>query len=325
MNKVETELEAARLARELRRARWLRAGLLVLGAAGSLTLAVGAASFSLSGLLVRPRLKRLPHLRRPHVRNLLLKLGRPFEDVSFPAFDGIRLHGWWMPVDPKAPTVIVLHGVRKNRTDVLRAALVLQFAGYNVLVFDGRGHGNSEGRHVTYGFLERRDVESAINWLIEDQRVINTRFGLAGESMGAAISLQVAAHSNRISAVWADSPFSSLDRITREFAVQKTRLPETVLSPVLWTTQRVANLRGRFDFRTVDPLMLASRIECPVYLVHGTADQLISPSHSEHIHEALNGEKHIWLIEGARHAKGFRRAKQEYNRRLIGFFDRHLR
>ncbi len=145
--------------------------------------------------------------------------------MTIPSFDRTLLYGWWMSAGRKAATVVVLHGVKKNRTDVMRAAFVLRRAGLNVLLFDGRGHGNSEGRYVTYGFYERRDVESAIEWLVKEKRIDGGRVGLAGESMGAAVALQVAAHNPRIRAVWADSPFASLRRITEEFVKRITDCP----------------------------------------------------------------------------------------------------
>lgn len=309
-----------------RKRTWLRlAGYVALGAAGTFAIAVSAASYPLSGLLIRPKLKRLSQLKSPHLRHLIRRAGIHFEDVTIPSFDGTRLYGWWMRARSKAPTVVVLHGVKKNRTGVLRAALVLRRAGFNVLVFDGRGHGKSEGRYVTYGFYERRDVESAIDWLVKEKRIDRRRVGLAGESMGAAIALQVAAHNPWIRAVWADSPFASLRRITEEFVKRVTRLPGAVLNPVLWTSIQVANYRGKFDVHSVDPLALAARIKCPVYLVHGTADQVIATAHSEIIYEALSGEKEIWLVEGARHARSIRHAKREYSQRLSGFFKDRLK
>lgn len=305
--------------------RWVRlASYAALAAGGSLAIALGAASYPLSGLLIRPRLKRLSQLKSPHLRHLIRRSRIPFEDVTIPSFDGTRLYGWWMSARRRAPTVVILHGVKKNRTDVLRAALVLRRAGFNVLLFDGRGHGDSEGRYVTYGFYERRDVEWAIEWLVKQKKINPNRVGLAGESMGAAIALQVAAHNPSIRAVWADSPFASLRRITEEFARRATRLPGAVLNPVLWTTIQMANYRGKFDVHSVDPLALAAQIKCPVYLVHGTADQLIATAHSESIHAALGGEKEIWFVEGARHARSIRFVKAEYNERLTRFFRERL-
>ena len=305
--------------------RWLRlAGYVTLGTAGSLAIAMGVASYPLSGLLIRPRLKRLSQLKSPHLRNLIRRSEIPFDDVTIPSFDGTRLFGWWMSAGRRAATVVVLHGVKKNRTDVLRAALALRRAGFNVLLFDGRGHGDSEGRFVTYGFYERRDVESAIDWLVKEKRINRKRVGLAGESMGAAIAIQVAAHNQWIKAVWADSPFASLRRITEEYVRRATGLPGALLNPVLWTTIQVANYRGKFDVLSVDPLALAAQVGCPVYLVHGTADQLISTAHSENIYAALGGEKEIWFVEGARHARSVRVVKREYSERLTRFFNTRL-
>jgi dipeptidyl aminopeptidase/acylaminoacyl peptidase len=292
--------------------------------AGSLALLVGAASYPLSGLLIRPRLKRLSQLKSPHLRRLINRIGIEFEDVVFSSFDGTRLYGWWMRANENGPTVVVLHGVKKNRTDVIRTALLLRRVGYNVLVFDGRGHGNSGGRYVTYGFYERRDVEAALDWLVTEKKIDKQRVGLAGESMGAAIALQVAAANPWIRAVWADSPFASLRRVAEEYVRRVTHLPNVVLSPVMWTTMRVANYRGNFDVELVNPLSLAASINCPVFMVHGTADELISAAHSEIIYGALGGEKGIWFVEGARHARAVRHSKIEYCLRITSFFGTNL-
>jgi len=298
------------------------AWILGLGTAGSAAL-VGA-TYPLSGLLIRPRLKRLSQLKSPHVKTMIRRLGIQVEDVSFSSFDSTRLNGWWMEANPGGPTVVILHGVKQNRTDVIRTAIVLGRAGFNILVFDGRGHGNSGGRYVTYGFYEKRDADSVLKWLTEEKKVKPGLIGIAGESMGAAIALQVAASNPSVSAVWADSPFSSLRRIAEEYVRKVTHLPDVVLSPVLWTTIKMANYRGKFDIELVNPLSVAASINCPVYMVHGTADQLISPEHSQHIFGALTGTKEMWLVEGARHARAVRHSRQEYSDRITGFFRKFL-
>ena len=319
---AEPSVKAARL----RTRPWLKiASLITLGTAGSLTLLIGAASYTLSGILIRPRLKRLPHLKRPHLKSLMHRIGVAFEEVIICSFDDTKLYGWWMRAGADAPTVVVLHGVNNNRTSVIRASLVLRQAGFNVLVFDGRAHGDSEGRYVTYGFYERRDVETAIEWLIAEKGIDRECIGLAGESMGAAIALQVAAHLPWIRAVWADSPFASLRRVTGEYVRRVTGLPAAVLNPVLWSVIRVANYRGKFDVEQVSPLALAGQIECPVFLVHGTKDDLIEVKHSENIYDALTGKKELWTVEGVTHARSARRAKREYGDRLTGFFGEHLK
>jgi hypothetical protein len=126
--------------------------MLALGALGS-ALALGAASLPLSGLLIRPRLKRLSHLKRPHLRRLLERIGIKFEDIMIPSFDNLRLHGWWMASSKDSATVVLIHGVKKNRTDVLRAAVALRHAGFNVLLFDGRARQQLKGATSLTNFM----------------------------------------------------------------------------------------------------------------------------------------------------------------------------
>jgi dipeptidyl aminopeptidase/acylaminoacyl peptidase len=302
--------------------RWTkRASYTALGLVGSyVTFCVGLA-YPLSSRLIRPRKKRIPQLESKHLRRFLAERGLAFEEVSFRSFDGTRLDGWWFDAGRDRPTVIALHGVSKNRTDMVRFAIALGAAGINVLLFDGRGHGKSEGRFVTYGFYEKRDVEAAIDFAVADKGVSDLRIGLAGISMGAAITLQVAAANRRVRAIWTDSPFASLSRVSMDRLRTWTRLPSGALHPVMWVAMKVAERRGQFEVRAVDPLALAERISCPVYLIHGDRDALIGVEHSRHIFDALaSAEKHLWVIPGVAHGRGFRRVTAEYADRLVGFF-----
>src|SRR5689334_5087451 len=109
INPATVTASAATLAQ---RTNWLRlAGMIALGTAGSVTLALGATCFQLSEVLIRPRLKRLSQLKSPHLRHLLKRRNIQFEDVTFASFDGTRLYGWWMAAGAQAPTVVMLHGV----------------------------------------------------------------------------------------------------------------------------------------------------------------------------------------------------------------------
>jgi uncharacterized protein len=300
-----------------------RAGLTALGIAGSyLTFCVGAA-IPLSSHLIRPRLKRLPQLDSKHLRRFLAGRELAFEDVTFRSFDGTRLHGWWFEVGRDRPTVIALHGVTKNRTDMVRFAIALAEAGINVLLFDGRGHGKSEGRFVTYGFFEKRDVEAAIDFAVLTKGVSDARIGLAGISMGAAITLQVAAANRRVRAIWTDSPFASLTRVSMDRLRTWTKMSQRQLAPVMWVAMKVAERRGQFEVRAVDPLALAHRISCPVYLVHGDKDAIIGLDHSLSIFDALaSTEKELWVIPGVAHGRGMKWVTTEYVERLVAFFTR---
>ena len=110
-------------------------------------------------------------------------------------------------------------------------------------------------------------------------------------------------------------------------ASRVTRLPQVALSPVMWTTIRMANYRGKFNVESVNPLKQAGKIKCPVFLVHGTEDQVIAHNHSRDIHSALLGDKEIWIVEGGSHARSIRdrHTKREYIERLVRFFNEKLK
>ncbi|MBX7218996.1 MAG: alpha/beta fold hydrolase [Blastocatellia bacterium] len=302
-----------------------RIGLMALGTLGGFAFFTAAVAFPLSSLLVQPQKKRLAQLRSRHLRHLLHQKRVVYREVFFNSFDGTRLHGWFLRSGRWQPTVIALHGVTGNRTSMMRFALLLYAAGFNVFVFDGRGHGLSEGNFVTYGYHEVRDVEAVIDYLIREQQVREKTIGLLGMSMGAAIALQVAARETRVRAVWAESPFSSLERISAEYIADTTRLPETVLKPFTWSAGYVAGMRGNFSVSEVSPVEVAPRIACPVQLVHGAADLFVRPHHSQRIFDALTTpHKDLWVVGKAAHTGCFRAARREYRERLVAFFRRHL-
>jgi hypothetical protein len=103
----------------------------------------------------------------------LQQFGFAFERVSFDATDGTRLQGWWIPAQSRdsgrsvksTRTVLICHGLAGNKSSQLLLARDLVPAGYNVLVFDFRAHGESAGQTITYGDLERRDVLGAVRWI----------------------------------------------------------------------------------------------------------------------------------------------------------------
>src|SRR5581483_7289694 len=269
------------------RTRWLRAlGLFTVGAIGTAA-AISSAVIPLSSILIKPKLKRLHQLRSPLLERFLKKKGYDFRSVSFRSYDGKLLHGWWSLKNPERPTIIVLHGVNGNRTSVIRFAMTLSQSGFNVLLFDWRAHGESEGDYVTYGYHERRDVLAAIDFLKQEFNIDADRIGLLGLSMGAAIALQVAALNKTVKAVWADSPFASLLRISTEVATRVTGLPASIMSPLAKATFKVAGYRAGFDPTLVNPAEFARKIRCPVVLVHGTDDELIPFNHSQIIYDEL--------------------------------------
>jgi uncharacterized protein len=306
--------------------RWVkRIGFAACGVFGGYLALCAALALPVSNMLIKPPKKRMRHLESRRLHAYLRKKRIRCEEIQFASFDGTQLHGWFLERGWWRPTVIALHGVTGNRTSLIRFGSMLYAAGFNVFLFDGRGHGESAGDFVTYGYHEVSDVGAAIDHVTQRFKLRQPTFGIVGMSMGAAIALQTAARDPRIRAVWAESPFASLNQISQEYIANATRLPQMALAPLTWAASLVASQRGNFSVSAVSPLSIAPKITCPVQLVHGLEDDFVRPHHSRTLFDALtNAPKDLWLIGGARHTRCYHRAANEYRRRLPEFFRRHL-
>ncbi len=108
-------------------------------------------------------------------------------NITFAGAEGARLSGWFVPSDHSTAVVVLMHGVRANRLQMLDRARFLHRAGYSVLLYDSRAQGESTGDRITFGYLESQDARAAIQLartLAGDRRV-----AIIGVSMGGAAAI----------------------------------------------------------------------------------------------------------------------------------------
>ena len=217
---------------------------------------------------------------------------------------GATLRGWLFPAeDPSAGTTIVyLHGSADNRASGLWIAERLVRAGYDVLAYDSRAHGESGGEACTYGYHEKRDLSRALDALGV------TRAVLVGASLGAAVALQAAAEDPRVVAVVAAATFSDLETVARE------RAPWFASEGQIQEAMAIAEREGRFQVAAVSPVLAARRIRVPVLLVHGADDAETPPAHAERVLAALTGPGRLLAVPGAGHADALGRAWTQVER-----------
>jgi uncharacterized protein len=203
---------------------------------------------------------------------------------------GITLSGWQCKTDvsPRRGTVVYLHGIADNRGSALTAIQRFLPLGFDVVAYDSRAHGASEGDRCTYGYFEKRDLQAVLDQLDA------TNVVLIGHSLGAAIALQAAAVEPRVKAVVAAASFSDLRTIATERA---TMFPAWSLGPAFTRAER----DGRFVVDEVSPVIAAARISIPVLIVHGANDRDTALAHSQRVFAALNGPKEMITVPGAGH------------------------
>jgi len=139
-----------------------------------------------AGAAVGQRVYRVTHPPRQTEDNLTVTSALvPIEEVQFEASDGVPLHGWLLEGDPDRPFIVLCHSLGSSKSSVLDLGVRLQKYGFNLLLFDFRGHGRSGGEASSLGINEKRDIIGAIDYLDSLDGVRMDRIGLYGVGMGA--------------------------------------------------------------------------------------------------------------------------------------------
>jgi hypothetical protein len=200
-------------------------------------------------------------------------------------------------------------------------AEVLVRRGFTVFLYDARRHGESGGTYCTYGFYEKHDPTTILNYLFARPDIQVGRVGLFGASMGAAVAIQAAALDDRITAVVAESGFATLRSVFDDYQKRMIKLPWHYLRNIVI---KRSELMAHFKASAVSPLEAVRQIRIPLLLVHGTADDRIRSAYTERVYENASPPKELWLIQGARHDNMWEMGGEQYLHRVAAFFEKHL-
>lgn len=246
-------------------------------------------------------------------------VGMCFEQIRFPSRGEPRMNlaGWFFPLKNNQGTVLACHGVGANRADILGIVMILQDAGFQVLCFDFRGHGESDGHTISYGFRERQDVLGAWDYLATRHDVDPNKIFGFGLSMGGASLLMALPDMPGMKAVMADSAFSSLDlMVRRQFRFVPGPLKEV---PVAFA-RMVGWLDSGLRVDQVDPVAAIRGLKVPIFFIHGLDDTTIPPECARIFFDAYGGPKKLRLEPGAGHGETAAMNFQQYRQEVHAFF-----
>jgi dipeptidyl aminopeptidase/acylaminoacyl peptidase len=265
----------------------------------------------------------LTQFERVPIESTPADFGLEYVDISFPSRDDLTLHGWWLETGDDNPVIVVVHGSEGNRAHpaerMLGIAKDLVVYGYNVLMFDMRGHGESEGEHISAGYYERNDVLGAIDYI--RQRDVESKIGVLGFSMGAATSLMAVAESEEIDAVVADCAYADIVSIIESEFSRRSNLPKFFIPIILFMARNIYDV----DFTAIIPEEAVREISAPVFIIHGEQDDMVPVQHAYRLKEASrNPESKLWIVPEAQHGNSYLMRPTEYREQVTSFFDEAL-
>ncbi len=248
--------------------------------------------------------------------------GIPQENITFETIDGLKLHGWLVYQKKKAKgTIIYLHGVGDCKIGGVPFAHCLYNAGYNILLYDSRQHGESEGYYCTYGFYEKYDVSSAISFLESQKKMKIGKIGIYGTSMGGSVAIQAAAIDPRISIVVSEGSFTALRIVFVDYQKRIIKMPWHFLRNIaLVQAQKMANFKARL----VSPIDDIKRVHVPIMIVHGKNDKFIKSEYAKQLFESANEPKKLILVDNAGHNDVWETGSNKYHQIVVEFFGKYL-
>lgn len=241
-----------------------------------------------------------------------VKMGFNLENVYFKSADGTKLHGWYLhnKTNPEKPKGLIVHyhgNAQNMSTHFLNLAWVTNH-GYDLLVFDYRGYGTSEGEPEPKGVYE--DSLAAIKKAHELYKKNKAQiFVVYGQSLGGALaarSFHDFPYKNDVSLLVLDSTFTNYKRVAMQ-TLQKTWLTWP-FSPLAWIL--ISNEYGTED--------LIPQIQVPTLIIHGKKDHVVSPKNGEGIFNSLTTkEKYFWQIDQGAHIDIFTRKDDKYRTKFL--------
>jgi fermentation-respiration switch protein FrsA (DUF1100 family) len=248
------------------------------------------------------------------------ELGVPYETLRLRTRDDLGLSAWWMPRSESRRVLIACHGHTGRKDDMLGIGTSAWRAGYNVLVFDFRGRGDSDPWPNSLISREADDLLAAVGYVSE--RIADAQIAVVGFSMGAAVTIMAAAQEPRIAAVVADSSFTAVRDVVANGLRKRWRLPA---EPFISVADELLKRRHGYRFKAVRPIdHVAAIAPRPLLIIHGSHDKLIPVSHGRALYAQAGEPKELWICDGVEHCGTYFCDRAAYVDRVIGFLNRHF-
>ena len=248
----------------------------------------------------------------------------PYEQVYITSHDGLRLAARYYHRNDSAPVKIEFHGYRSAATRDFSGANELDvLTGCNVLLVDQRAHGLSDGTFITFGILERFDVVSWADYIV-DRFGPDVKILLSGVSMGAATVLMASDLDlpPNVKGIIADCGYSSPKAILKKVCRVDMHLPADLLYPFC---RLAAKWLCKCDIEATSAVEAVKNCKVPIFIVHGTDDRYVPCSMAHEIKAAAGDMAELHLFEGSGHVLSYMDDTPRYHKLARAFCDRIFR
>jgi uncharacterized protein len=246
-----------------------------------------------------------------------------YEKITIKTTDNINLQGWFFP-GSSDKLVIIVHGITQNRINndyfSLLIAKDLLAEGYNVLLYDSRAHGESDGTQVTYGIKESQDIVSVVDFA-KKKGFVPERIGIIADSLGAISLLLAAPKLEPVGALIADSPAAYLKTIMEGVLQRENHIP-AIFNPGTFFMLKTAY---HIDVDKIQPLDAVAAVPDRKFLfLHGELDLTIPPSATEVLLKKANPASIRVTFPNGSHVETYKSDPVKYRNAVLPFLQEEL-
>lgn len=217
---------------------------------------------------------------------------------------------------------ILAHGYSGTSKEMAPFAKLFYDLGFTIVLPDARGHGDSEGDYIGFGWPERHDylawIDSLINRYGQDTEIV-----LFGISMGGATVLNVSGEAlpDQVKAIVEDCGYSSVEK---ELSYQLKNLYKLPSYPFIPMTSLLTKFKAGYSFTEASPVDQVKKSSTPTLFIHGDKDSFVPTDMAYELYQAAASDKALYIVPGAEHAYSYVTDKDEYRRQVTRFLSRYL-
>ena len=209
--------------------------------------------------------------------------------------------------------IILLHGVALNHKAMLDFAYMYSRMRYNLILWDSRSHGRSEGKNISYGYYEKHDLKAVVDYLREKHGK-HVNIGMHGVSMGSGILLSYACGVRDDCDFYiADCSYNNFRQQAYDVVKRMLKMPGFIITAVMFFAQLFVRLIFGYDIKKIDISGSIHRMVNPVLFICCRDDDYINPSMTEDLFNKCGSKAKeiIWFDSGG-HGGAFPKNRNGY-------------
>lgn len=299
-----------------------------------LSLSYGVGSYFVNYALVRPQSSQREEIKESELSKeelLIYKNGlvekekglefqKKTKPMNISSFDHINLESRYYQDKEVHNWAIVIHGYQSNNTEMMSYGARYAEAGWNVLLPDNRAHGKSEGEYIGMGWLDKEDIASWVDWIVN--RDPQAQIVLHGVSMGGATVMMCSGDQlKHVIGYVEDCGYTSVWDIFASELKNQFSLPTF---PVLDISHLVAKMKAGYDFKDASSVEQVKKAKQPILFIHGGKDDFVPTEMVYECYEAATCEKELYIVEGAGHAESRSYNPEKYWQKVFTFINEKM-